>query len=277
MSVGPPGGVTTPVPGDQFLKDKTGNAGLVSIGGRFGARGTHSSRTMMLAELTEVLGAVPEGSSREAFSRAIIQDNLLGKATASTRKLTDQRLSELYALDPTVPLFRVLDRLWRLDASARPQVALLCAVARDPLLRSTAPVIMAMTPGEELSRTRVLEGLRASVDGRLNDAVCQKVARNVESTWKQSGHLTGRVRKVRQRVSPTPVSAAMAIWLASQSGYTDRQRLDSPWSRLLDQEEYQMRKLAAAADQANLIRFQSAGTIIELNPAKLDPLRAAVR
>ena len=66
--------------------------------------GTHSSRTIMLDELSTLLArdGVP-GDIR----KLILEDNVLGKATASGRTLTLQRLKELYSFDLAVPIFRV--------------------------------------------------------------------------------------------------------------------------------------------------------------------------
>ena len=58
-------------------------------GVRYGDKGTHTSRTMMLAELSELLSALPATSTREDYADAIIEENILGKQTASTRKLTN--------------------------------------------------------------------------------------------------------------------------------------------------------------------------------------------
>mgnify|MGYP000963277099 CR=1 FL=1 len=69
-------------------------------GFRFGDKGTHTSRTIMLSELTQVMMAVPPSPQRADYISSVIEDNCLGKPTASTRRLTLQRLSELYALDP---------------------------------------------------------------------------------------------------------------------------------------------------------------------------------
>ncbi len=75
-----------------------------TVGFRFGARGTHTSRTIMLTELSAVLAVTPDGASREDYAAAIIEGNCLGKATAATRRLTNQRLGELYGLDSRMPL-----------------------------------------------------------------------------------------------------------------------------------------------------------------------------
>ena len=126
-------------------RDRQEDAGL-----RFGDRGTHTSRTMMLRELTELLAVMPRGATQEDYGSAIVDENILGKDTSSNRRYTRQRLSELYGLDPSLPMFRVLLRLWNLDEDGRPLLALLCALARDPLLRATAVAVLPMTPGQEL-------------------------------------------------------------------------------------------------------------------------------
>jgi hypothetical protein len=77
------------------------------FGLRFGERGTHTSRTMMFSELSELLKFTPASAGAAEYRRAMIEDNLLGKRTLATRKLTAQRLSELYGLDPGLPIFRV--------------------------------------------------------------------------------------------------------------------------------------------------------------------------
>ena len=68
--------------------EESTQANLIEAGFRFGDKGTHTSRTMMLAELTELLEAIPETAPRQAYAEAIIEDNLLGKQTTATRKLT---------------------------------------------------------------------------------------------------------------------------------------------------------------------------------------------
>src|SRR6185437_16861750 len=98
------------------------------IGFRFGAKGTHTSRTMMLEELSRVLEATNQDARRTDYAAAIVDGNCLLKPTASTRRLSNQRLGELYGLDTAIPLFRVLRRLWDISADGRPLLALLVAI-----------------------------------------------------------------------------------------------------------------------------------------------------
>jgi hypothetical protein len=124
----------------------------------------------MLDELSTLLDSLPLEAGRADYLGAIIERNALGKQTTATRKFTAQRLTELYALESSVPLFRVLGRFWRDDVPGRSLLALLCSLARDPLLRATAEPILAMTSGEGLSRQKITDAIRAAVGVWLNEA-----------------------------------------------------------------------------------------------------------
>ena len=179
-------------------------------GFRFGAKGTHTSRTMMFEELNTVLSVAGTHSRRQDYLAAIVDDNCLAKPTTATRRLTNQRLGELYGLDPSIPLFRVFRRLWEIDESSRRLLTLLCAVARDPLLAATASAIISLTDGADYNRDPVKAALRGIVGDRLNDNILDKVVRNIASSWSQSGHLEGRTFKKRRLVKATPATISFA-------------------------------------------------------------------
>src|ERR1039457_7119444 len=84
---------------------------LETFGLKFASGGAHISRTMMLAELAAVLASVPQGSGAAEYREAILQQNVLGKNTDSTRKESLRRLRELYALDEVKPIFKLLRKL----------------------------------------------------------------------------------------------------------------------------------------------------------------------
>lgn len=247
------------------------NERLRAAGVRFGAKGTHTSRTIMLAEVVDLLRVLPGAEDRTAYVQAIVDDNVLGKPTIATRRLTYQRLRELYGLDPRLPLFRVLRRLWAADHAGRPLLAILCALARDPLLRATAPAVLSLPPGAELVRALFLNSIRATVGDRLNEAVLDKVARNSASSWSQSGHLEGRVRKVRRRVVPSAGSAALAIWLGGLEGLAGRSLFESGWARVLDRTGDELLALALQAKQLGLLHARAGGGVVEIDASRLDP------
>jgi hypothetical protein len=238
---------------------------------RFGDKGTHTSRTMMSTELTELLQVAPRDSTREEYAAAIIEENVLGKATTSNRRSTNQRLGELYGLDPSIPVFRVLLRLWDIDQEGRPLLAILTALGRDPLLRTTASTILNLAPGAELVRTNLLEAIGSETEGRLKESVRDKVARNSGSSWTQSGHLKGRVRKIRQPVEPTPAAGAFVLWLGTVQGLAGESLLDSAWARVLDSSPSRLLDLTLRAKQLGLLHARVGGGVVEIDARGLDP------
>jgi len=258
-----------------FFPPTRNRGDAIAAGFRFGHIGTHTSRTIMLDELTAVLAAVPANGKPDEYVAAIIEENCLGKQTVSTRRLTLQRLRELYALDPAVPLFRILRRLWDLDAQSRPLLALLTSLARDPLLLATADVILGLPEGAEFQRTAMREALAKAVEDRLNESTLNKVVRNAASSWSQAGHLEGRTFKFRRAVRATPVSVAFALYLARAAGLAVRESLASGWIKVLDCSSSAALELATAAKRLGLLDLRMSGDVIELNLDRLDPVYLA--
>jgi len=251
----------------------SGNSDRASkVGFRFGAKGTHTSRTMMLDELAAVLAAAPETASREDYAAAIVEGNCLGKATTATRRLTNQRLGELYGLDPRIPLFRVLRRLWSVDAPGRPLLAVQCAVARDPLLAATVSPVLELAVGSDMQRDAIRAALKGPVDERLSDATLEKVIRNVASSWEQAGHLVGRTFKKRALVRATPGSVAFGLYLGHAVGFRGAALFATAWVSLLDCTPVAARDLAIEAKRIGLIDLRIAGEVVDLVLDRLDPL-----
>jgi len=229
---------------------------------------------MMLDELRATLAAAPQDAPHAAYVAAIVEHNCLGKPTSATRVLSAQRLSELYALDPDVPLFRVMRNLWRLDERGQPLLALLVALARDPLLAATAPAVIPLRAGEEFARGPMRHALRDAVGSRLNDATLDKVARNAASSWSQAGHLTGRTFKVRRFVQPTFATVALAMLLAYTCGSRGEALLDSDWLKAIDCQPSQARAVAIDAKRHGLIDLRMAGEVIDVDFDRMDPWKA---
>lgn len=223
----------------------------------------------MLAELRAVLANCRLDVTRDDYLVAIREANCLGKRTAATRRLSSQRLSEMYALDPQVPLFRIMRRCWYADRHGQAILALLLALARDPLLRATASPILKMRPGEELARQQLTDALNQVVGNRLSESTLDKVVRNAASSWTQSGHLKGRGRKVRQHVVPTPVSTAYALFVGYLAGRRGEALFQSLWAQVLDAPAATLADIAMDAKRLGFLDMSQAGGVTDVSFSRL--------
>lgn len=235
------------------------------FGFRYGDKGTHSSRTIMFEELQQLLESHPGNVPREIYIQAVIDENCLGKHTAATRKLSLQRLSELYGLDPEVPLFRIMCSLWAINQQSRPQLAILLALARDPLLRMTASPVIATPFEKEFARQQMTDALAAGTAGRFNEAILDKIVRNASSSWTQSGHLAGRARKFRKQIQATYISCTYALLLGYLQGLRGKALFESPWAKILDHDPSDLRELADDARRLGLIDVKESGSILDIS------------
>lgn len=246
------------------MRDKRGHEK-----GRFGfcsgQGGAHTARTMMFEELELLMAHVPgENANQEDYIRAIQIDNCLRKRSGKTRKLSARHLVELYSLDPEITLFRVLRYLWIRDSNAYKLLALLSAYARDNVLRPSAPFIIPIQEGKLVSRPE-LEAFIDNVEpGRFSKATLRSVAQNINSTWTQSGHLKGRVKKIRSRALPSAGSVAYALCLGFLNGYRGPALFETEYMKLLDCSTGQAIELAEEASRKGWIIVKRVGTVIEV-------------
>jgi hypothetical protein len=237
---------------------------LRRFGFKFGKGGAHAARTMMLPELRRLLNAVGAEAQRVDYRTAIVDGNVLAKATLKARTLTFDHLSDLYGLDPNVCLFRVFRHLWYLEEEGRPVLALLSALARDALLRLSAPMILAKKLGEQLTRERTEQVFADWSQGRLSLASVRAIAQRVNGTWTQAGYLTGHVRKRRVAPAITPTAVTFALFLGFLEGRLAQRLFSSDWTRVLDLPEEQLFELTRSAATRGLLVFRRTGGVVEV-------------
>ncbi len=226
--------------------------------------GTHGSRTMMLSELRALLAAQPLSAGLEEYRSAAVQHNVLMKGTLTGRRQVFRSLRELYALDPTVLLFRALRELWDWEERAQPLLAVLSATARDPVLRATADLILDTRPGEAVTPRQLSQAIAEAYPGRYSPGLLDHMGRNVASTWRQSGHLEGHRAKTRSRAECTPAATAYALLMGYLCGQRGDGLLSGLWARLLDAPPHQIREQAVVASQRGWIDYRYAGAVTDI-------------
>lgn len=234
--------------------------GIKSSGG-----GTHISRTTMLPELDILLEAVSQGASADDYRDAILQRNVLGKTTDSTRQKTLRHLRELYVLDEKVPIFGLLRKLHALNPANLPLLAIQVAWSRDHLLRATTSAIMDAAEGERVETKALSNAALQAFPDQYSELNINKIGRNTAASWTQSGHLAGRANKIRSRIKPTISAVTLALFLGHAVGFHGASVFANPWCRLLDLDPDRAKSMAIEAHRAGLLNLRAVGEVVELS------------
>jgi len=226
--------------------------------------GTHSSRTMMLEELRRLLALCPPTADQETYRAAIEDNNVLLKSTQSTRVKSFRHLRELYGLSPDILIFSALRTLWPETEEAQPMLAILCALARDPSLRTTAPAVLPVPHGNRVTSQALAEAAAQVYPGLSKETTLAKIGRNAGSSWTQSGHLVGRANKTRVPAPCHPTSVTYALLLGHLCGARGEGLFHTFWAHVLDRPVSVLEDLATAASRQGWLEYRHTGAITEI-------------
>jgi hypothetical protein len=242
------------------------------MGFRNGATSVHTSRTMMLRELRLLLRHVSADAPASKYLDAIVEDNVLGKPTRATRHRTGQRLTELYVLDPSCTLFRLLRQFWPTDTDSQPMLAFLVACARDPLLRASTPFVITIPLGDTVTPGSIAEHLQVLYPSRFQPSTLLATAQRLASSWAQTGYLQGKQTKRRVHPQITPIVTAFSLLLGYLCGLRGARLFESAWAQLLDCPPAELTELTLEASTQEWLRYKAAGAVVEITfPGLLTP------
>lgn len=248
---------------------------LEKFGFRFNRRSVHSARTIMLNELTLVIESLQNPENKQQLVDAIRIENCLGKRSKSSQNITSDLLVQLYSIDPQIPIFRNLLFFWYRDNEAKPLLALLCAVCRDHILRSTYKIVLPIPEGGALLRETMETFIDALEPDRFSNATLTSMAQNINSSWTKSGHLTGKAKKIRSKASATPAAVAYALYLGYLNGVRGPELFETEYVKITDCNKNRAIELAEVASQRGWINFKKIGTVMEISfPNMITPEEA---
>jgi hypothetical protein len=238
---------------------------LIRFGIDLSQSGAHFARTMMFEEIQKLFSYVENvNASKDMYKHAIEEDNCLGKRSHSTRKITLSKLSILYGLDPELTVFRTMRYLWNRDEQGRPLIALMCSLMRDRILRNSIPFILQLQEGEILKKEQFEEFLNDIESERFTKSTLESTIRNLSSTWTQSGHLNGRIKKVRSTVRPTPGAVSYGLFLGYLMGVRGKALFETDIIKLLGCSYELAIELAEQASRSGWIITKRVGDVIEV-------------
>jgi hypothetical protein len=234
--------------------------------------GTHTGKTMMLSELRHLLAAVPARAHYADYERAATLENALGKSTAANRSNTVKYLKQLYALRPDVPVFSAMRELWDSRYDDQPMLALLCAAARDVLLRTTAHVVLTTQMGAPLTAAQLTAAILGQFPDRYSPASLRNLGQNIASSWTQAGLLEGSQNKRRSKPSVGMAALVYAMYLGHLEGTAGPALFTTRWAGLLDRQASELRAYAELAARNGWIEYKSSGGMTEITFRHLDDL-----
>jgi hypothetical protein len=229
--------------------------------------GPNTSHTVVVGALAALLDAVPPGATQADYEHAALEGNVLAKQTEGARRRTFRYLKELYLLRPDAVLFRALRDLWDDDQEARPLLAGVCALARDPVFRASSTAIIESAPGDVLTSRELADAVGEHFPTSYRESTLAKIGRNVFSSWEQTGHLAEgpRTTKVRKRATCRPANVAYALMLGYIQGIRGRALFETLWANVLDQPTSHLFDLAFGASQRGLLEFRHGGGVVEVS------------
>lgn len=232
----------------------------------------------MLEDLAVLFTHVQQDGALADYAEQVRVNNVLGKPTKKARELAFRHLATLYGLDPNLPIFRALRRLWAFDEASRPILALTMALARDPLLLGTVDFILGKLPGEAAPRDSLEAFLESQNQERFSPASLKSFAQNVNGTWTSAGYLSGRARKFRSEPVVTPANVALCLFLGYLEGASGQRLFGSRWTKLLGVSPETLEALTTVAYHRGLLVFMNAGGVKEVRfPGYLTPEEERIR
>ncbi len=214
----------------------------------------------MIRDLHALFGATGVAASMHDYARVIVDENVLGKRTAGARKHTLNNLLNLYALDRAVPVFRIFRDLWEQDPDGQPLLAMLCAVARDPLLRASVGAVADTPLGTPLASATLAD----TVTRDMTPATKKGIGTRMLSSWAQAGFLDTPRKRNRIHPRATAGTAAYALALGFMEGGRGSLLLTTPWTRLLDCPTDEVLALVRQAARRGWVEYRAAGDVMDL-------------
>ena len=207
----------------------------------------------------------PAPATENNYKAAIADQNLLGKPTATARRITFDRLRELYGLDPGLLVFRALDDLWDADVNAQPMIALLCSTARDPILRAMTPFVLRLPIGGPVRTHELAEEAERQFPGKFIASSRERLGRNVSSSWEKAGLLSGRRTRKRAKPQACATSLAYALLLGDLCGKRGQALFMTLWAAMLDAPIHELKELAIIASRQGWIEYRASADVVEVS------------
>jgi hypothetical protein len=241
------------------------NKKLERYGFSYERGGVHTARTMMLVELRALLSYVDKADApRAEYLEAIQTANCLGKRSGKTRTLTYRHLVDLYALDPSLMLFRALRFFWQRDVDGPAAAGGLVRLFARPDSSGHCPLYPRFQEGATVGREAIEEFIDAT---KSLAASARPRSSPPRRTSTRPGRRPGISLAASQDTGPcvaTPGTVSFALLLGYVRGLRGESLLKSDYTRMLDCSFDRTIELAEDASRRGWISLKRVGQVVEV-------------
>jgi hypothetical protein len=198
--------------------------------------------------------------------RASMQNNVFGKKSQDGIKKTSGFLSQLYQFNLTSKKFKAFRFFWSIaDENEKVMLSFIFAVSNDYLLQENISVLSNYKLGEKVELESIENSIEKYHPNRYTKVTQHSIAKNIASSWKQAGFITGRVKNIRTEPEITYRIVSFAMLLAFFDGSRGDFIFQNNSILSLCTSENKIRELAVESSKRDFMRYQYAGNVTSIN------------
>lgn len=221
---------------------------------------------MMFLELAKVMDFSTESDNYHESMR----NNVFGKKSQEGIKKTSGFLTQLYGFDNSTSGFKAFKHFWlECDSEERALISFVFALKNDYLLQDSISVVSNCKAGDKVAIEALMENIVKFHSKRFSEITLYSVAKNIVSSWKQAGLITGKVKNIRTQPDISYKVVAFTMLLSFLEGDRGDFIMHSNCVSALCLGETKLRELAVEASKRDYLQYQYAGNVTSISFDKL--------
>jgi hypothetical protein len=220
----------------------------------------------MLNELSKIMDFSIDGDNY--FES--MKNNVFGKKSEDGIKKTSMFLIQLYSFNISTKVFKAFKYYWsNCDINEKALITFIYAINNDYLLRESINVLSMSSIGSTVPIEKLMDNIVQFHPNRYTAITLRSIAKNIASSWKQAGFITGKVSNIRTNPQVTYKVVAFAMLLSFLKGDSGDFIIHSNCVKALCLSETKLRELALEASKRDYLQYQYAGNVTSISFDKL--------
>ena len=220
---------------------------------------------MMFLEIDSLFSYLGNVSFKpDDVKKAIVVENCLSKKSQNNREITYRNLHVLYILDSSSFLFRAFQYYWWKDENARRLLAFLVCYKTDPMVSIVTQSILEFQENKPVPIEHTKEQIKNRLSSKLTDTTLLSLTQNLRSTLTQTGHLSGKQKKIRTRPNLSSGAVCFSLLLGYLEGVRGELLFQTDYMKAIECSPERGYNFAFEASSKGWIDFKKAGNVVDV-------------